>query len=198
MLRGRVAEEPAADGNERRSREALGVPVGGVVGGGELAGVDGCAGLALADHGVSHGHPAGVACDALALEAVEDDQGVEVERGRDGWRHADAELGLDEACCECVFVGHGRQAKLGRTGAVVARPWSHASPGQSAAAERGGVGAWVAVGGEHDTAEAAAVEPVPVRRVDVRGEEVEAVPPPATMVSGGGVMWSARVLVLTR
>ena len=32
---------------------------------------------------------------------------------------------------------------------------------------------WVAVGGEHDAAEAAAVEPVPVRGVDVRGEEVE-------------------------
>ena len=46
-------------------------------------------------------------------------------------------------------------------------------PRKRAAAERGGVGAWVAVGGEHDAAEAAAVEPVPVRGVDVRGEEVE-------------------------
>ena len=89
-LHARIAKEPIPRRDERRAREAFGVAVGGVVRGVEFAGIDCGAGFAPADHGVPHGHPAGVAGDALALEAVEDDRRVEVQRCGAGRCNTDA------------------------------------------------------------------------------------------------------------
>ena len=76
-----VAQEAVAGADEGGARKAFGVAVSRAVLGFELAGVDGGAGFAPADHGIAHGHPARVAGDALALESAEHNRRIEVERG---------------------------------------------------------------------------------------------------------------------
>ena len=62
----RVPEQACAGIHEGLADQALGETVRGVSGGGELPGIDGASGDAPAQHGVAHGHPAGLLGETLA------------------------------------------------------------------------------------------------------------------------------------